>query len=65
MKTLIEKLKALRIYAGCECGEHNKCVRKIHSNTEGRLWVENEEHFKCGKIKKQVNSMLEWWNNYR
>ena len=58
IKRLIEKLKALRIYAvsdSCECGEHSKCVRKIHSNSEGRLWVENEEHFKCGKVKKQVN----------
>lgn len=49
----------------CECGEHSKCVRKIHSNNEGRLWVENEDHFKCGKVKEQVNGMLEWWNNYR
>ena len=56
IKTWIEKLKALR---------HIKCVRKIHSNSEGKLWVENKEHFKCGKVKKQVNSMLEWWNNYR
>jgi hypothetical protein len=62
IKTLIEKLKALRIYAvggSCECGEHKECVRKIHSNSEGRLWVENHEHFKCGKVK----NMLEWWNN--
>jgi hypothetical protein len=50
----------------CKCGEHKECVRKIHSNIEGRLWVENNEHFKCGKVQKQVNNMLEWWNkNYR
>ena len=68
IKTWIEKLKSLRIYAvsgSCECGEHSKCVRKIHSNSDGRLWVENHEHFKCGKVKKQVKSMLDWWNNCR
>ena len=62
IKTLIKKLKALRIYVvggSCECGEHKECVRKIHSNSEGRLWVENHEHFKCGKVK----NMLEWWDN--
>jgi hypothetical protein len=68
IKTWIEKVKALCIYAvggSCECGVHSKCVRKIHSNSEGKLGVENEEHFKCGKVKKQVKSMLDWWNNYR
>jgi hypothetical protein len=68
IKTWIEKLKALRIYAvsgSCECGEHKECVRKIYSNSEGRLWVENHEHFKCGKVKKQVKRLLDWWNNYR
>ena len=49
----------------CECGEHKECVRKIHSNRGGKLRVENEEHFKCGKVKKQVESMLDWWNNHR
>jgi hypothetical protein len=68
IKVLIEKLKKLSIYNvsdNCECGQHNKCVRKIHSNAEGKLWIQNEDHFKCGKVKKQVNDMLEWWNNYR
>ena len=29
-------------------------MEKYHGNSEGRLWVENHEHFKCGKVKKQV-----------
>jgi predicted SprT family Zn-dependent metalloprotease len=57
--------KQLGFSGSCECGEHKECVRKIHSNSEGKLWVEIEEHFKCGKVKKQLKSMLDWWNNYR
>ncbi len=43
----------------CECGEHKKCVRKINSNANGKLWVETDEHFKCGKVKKQVKKIIE------
>lgn len=70
MKQLIKRiLKAFAIYdvsGSCECGKYTKCCRKIHSNSNGGLWVETQEHFKCGKVQKQILDMKEWWaNNYR
>ena len=38
----------------CECGEHKKCVRKINASDNGRLWVENKDHFRCGKIRNKI-----------
>lgn len=55
MKTLIEKLKALRLYfvrrSSCDCGDEN-CKRQAMATKEGRLYIEN--HFTCGKIKDFV-----------
>ena len=38
----------------CECGEHRKCVRKINASDNGRLWVENKDHFRCGKVRNKI-----------
>ena len=38
----------------CECGKYTECCRKIHSNSYGRLWIETDEHFRCGKVQKQI-----------
>ena len=49
----------------CECGENKKCVRKIYSNSNGQLWVKKDEHFKCGKVRKQVNDLKEWFKQFK
>jgi hypothetical protein len=43
----------------CECGKYPKCVKKIYVSEEGRMWIETEEHFKCGKIQKQIEELSE------
>ena len=43
----------------CECGEHKKCVRKINASNNGRLWVENKDHFRCGKVRNQIEKLKE------
>ena len=43
----------------CECGEHKKCVRKINASDNGRLWVENKDHFRCGKVRNQIEELKE------
>lgn len=43
----------------CDCGENTECARKINSNSEGRLWIDNENHFKCGEIRNQINDLIE------
>jgi hypothetical protein len=43
----------------CECGEHKKCVRKINASDNGRLWVENKDHFRCGKVRNQIEKLKE------
>lgn len=61
MKKLWNRIrKAFVIHSvsgSCECGKYTKCCRKIHSNSHGKLWVETEEHFRCGKVQKQVLDM--------
>jgi len=67
IKTLIKRIQkafAIHIVSGsCECGKYAECCRKIHSNSYGRMWVETEENFRCGKVQKQVLDMKEWWDN--
>ena len=46
----------------CECGEHKKCVRKINASNNGRLWVENKDHFRCGKVRNQIEKLNELFN---
>lgn len=46
----------------CECGEHKKCVRKINASDNGRLWVENKDHFRCGKVRNQIENLKELFN---
>jgi hypothetical protein len=41
----------------CDCGKYPKCIRKIYTSEEGRVWVETEEHFKCGKTENQIKEM--------
>ena len=41
----------------CECGEHKKCLRKINASNNGRLWVENKDHFRCGKVRNQIEKL--------
>ena len=43
----------------CECGKYEKCCRVIHSNTRGKLWVEDKDHFGCGKVQEQILELNE------
>jgi hypothetical protein len=43
----------------CTCGENEYCTRVSKSNFRGDLWVETEDHFKCGKVQKQVRDGLD------
>jgi len=47
----------------CECGEHKKCVRKINASNNGRVWVENKDHFRCGKVRNQIEKLNELFKN--
>jgi len=49
--------------SSCECGKYKKCCREIYSSN-GKLWIETDEHFKCGKIQKQVNDIKKWCAKY-
>jgi len=43
----------------CCCGEHKKCIRKINTSSNGKMWIENKSHFNCGKIKNQIKKLNE------
>ena len=43
----------------CECGEYKKCIKKINASDNGRLWVENKDHFRCGKVRNQIEKLKE------
>jgi hypothetical protein len=64
---LLEQQKELNdVIGSCECGKYPECCRKIHSNSDGKMWIATDEHFRCGKVQKQILDMKEWWdNNYR
>lgn len=52
----------------CSCGKYEKCIRKVKVKDGGyfgvsTLYVDNKDHFKCGKVQKQVLDMKEWWDN--
>ena len=42
----------------CECGKHKTCIRKVYGTGNGRLFVKNEEHFKCGIVQSQIESLI-------
>ena len=46
----------------CQCGEHKKCVRNINADNSGRLWVNDKEHFSCGKVKNQIKQINRYEN---
>ncbi len=51
--------------SSCNCGKYTECCREIRSNSNGKLWIETDEHFKCGKVQEQLLKMKNWWNeNY-
>jgi len=48
----------------CDCGEHKECVRKVHSDKNGKIFVKTAEHFNCGQIKKQILQGVDLHNCY-
>lgn len=46
----------------CGCGRYTECCAKLHSNTDGKLWTETNEHFRCGKVQNQISKMIKWFN---
>lgn len=53
----------------CSCGKYEKCTRKINTyfnnrSGTGRIWVEKKDHFRCGKVQKQIEQMKKSLNNY-
>ena len=49
----------------CYCGEHKKCIRKINTSSNGKMWIENKSHFSCGKIKNQIKKLNEWFEQFK
>jgi hypothetical protein len=45
----------------CQCGRYKKCVRKVNVSSSGRVWIDSEDHFSCGKIINQVEKLNKWW----
>jgi hypothetical protein len=53
----------------CSCGKYEKCIRKIRVTNRGyfgidTLYVRSQDHFRCGKVQKQIKQMKEYFNNY-
>ena len=42
----------------CSCGQRSRCPRKIHSTSNGKLYVKTDEHLQCGKVQKQIEDIL-------
>jgi len=52
----------------CGCGMYEKCVRKIRVNDGGyfgntKLYVDNKDHFRCGKVQEQIKKMTNAFKN--
>lgn len=46
----------------CSCGKYEKCIRKIRVTNRGyfgidALYVRSQDHFRCGKVQKQIKQM--------
>lgn len=53
----------------CSCGKYEKCIRKVRVTNRGyfgidTLYVKKQDHFRCGKVQKQIKQMKESFNNY-
>ena len=53
----------------CSCGKYGKCIRKIRVTNKGyfgidTLYVRSQDHFRCGKVQKQIKQMKTSFNNY-
>ena len=53
----------------CSCGKYEKCIRKIKVKDGGyfgntKLYVDNKDHFRCGKVQKQIKQIKDSLNNY-
>ena len=53
----------------CSCSKYDKCIRKIRVTNKGyfgidTLYVRNQDHFRCGKVQKQIKQMKDAFNNY-
>jgi D-alanine-D-alanine ligase-like ATP-grasp enzyme len=40
----------------CSCGKYDKCIRKIKVK-DGGFYVDAKDHFRCGKVQKQIKQM--------
>jgi hypothetical protein len=49
----------------CYCGEYKKCIRKINTSSNGKMWIENKSHFSCGKIKNQIKKLNKWFEQFK
>ena len=46
----------------CSCGKYEQCIRKVKVKYGGyfgntKLYVDNKDHFRCGKVQKQIKQM--------
>ena len=53
----------------CSCGKYDKCIRKVRVTNKGylgidTLYVRSQDHFRCGKVQKQIKQMKDLFNNY-
>ena len=53
----------------CSCGKYDKCIRKVRMTNKGyfgidTLYVRNQDHFRCGKVQKQIKQIKDSINNY-
>jgi len=53
----------------CSCGKYDKCIRKVRVTNKGyfgidTLYVRNQDHFRCGKVQKQIKQIKDSLNNY-
>ena len=66
MKVIIQKLLNLftksKVSTRYECGKYTECCRKINTNSNGRIWVETDDHLRCGKVQEILSNMKKWWD---
>ena len=52
----------------CSCGKYEKCTRvfkvKERKTLTSTIYVDNKDHFKCGKIQRQIEKVKNIFNNY-
>ena len=53
----------------CSCGKYEKCIRKVKVKDGGyfgstKLYVDKKDHFRCGRVQKQINQIKDSLNNY-